>query len=99
MRTRVSALPTSSRLHWFAKSRSTSRGGVVRLLVWSIAIEWPLLKVQRSVASQDDEWQVPVVAVFGPQNLTGCSQSKLDLAVHARSPGVGLLGCRSGYVV
>jgi hypothetical protein len=32
--------------------------------------------VQRSVALQDDEWQVPAAAVSGPQNLTGCSQSK-----------------------
>jgi hypothetical protein len=39
-----------------------------------IAAEWPLLKVQRSVASHDDEWQVPAAAVIGLQNLTGCSQ-------------------------
>jgi hypothetical protein len=39
-----------------------------------IAAEWPLLKVQRSVASQDDEWQVPAAAVIGLQKLTGCSQ-------------------------
>jgi hypothetical protein len=58
-----------------AKSRSPWRGGVVRPLVWPIAVEWPLLEVQRSVASQDDEWQVPAAAVIGPQNLTGCSQS------------------------
>ncbi|MBP6627575.1 MAG: hypothetical protein KA187_09205 [Arenimonas sp.] len=44
-------------------------------LVWPIAVEWPLLKVQRSVASRDDELQVPAPAVIGPQNLTGCSQS------------------------
>lgn len=58
-----------------AKSRSPWRGGVVRPLVWPIAVERPLLKVQRSVASQNDEWQVPAAAVIGPQNLTGCTQS------------------------
>ena len=41
-----------------------------------IAIEWPLLEVQRSDTSQDDEWQIPVAAVIGLQNLTGCSQSQ-----------------------
>jgi hypothetical protein len=50
--------------------------GVVRPLVWLIAVEWPLLKVQRSLASQNHEWQVPAEAVVGPQNLTGCSQSE-----------------------
>jgi len=30
--------------------------------------------VQRSAASQDDEWQVPAAAVIRLQNLTGCSQ-------------------------
>lgn len=30
--------------------------------------------MQRSVAPQDDEWQVPAAAVIGLQNLTGCSQ-------------------------
>jgi hypothetical protein len=39
-----------------------------------IAAERPLLKVQRSVASQDYEWQVSAAAVIGLQNLTGCSQ-------------------------
>jgi hypothetical protein len=39
-----------------------------------IAAEWPLLKVLRSVASQDDEWQVSALAVIRLQNLTGCSQ-------------------------
>jgi len=39
-----------------------------------IADEWPLLNVQRSTASQDDEWQVPAAAVIGLQNLAGCSQ-------------------------
>ncbi len=58
-----------------AKSRSPCRGGVVRPFVLPIAVEWPLLKVQRSVASRDDELQVPAAAVIGPQNLTGCSQS------------------------
>ena len=32
-----------------------------------IASEWPLLKVLRSVASQDDEWQVTAAAVIGLQ--------------------------------
>lgn len=32
------------------------------------------MKVQRSIASQDDEWQVPAATVIGLQNLTGCSQ-------------------------
>ncbi len=39
-----------------------------------IAAEWPLLKVQRSGASQDDEWQVLAAAVIGLQTLTSCSQ-------------------------
>jgi hypothetical protein len=43
-------------------------------LVRAIAGEWPLLKVQRSVASQDDEWQVSAADVIGLQNLTDCSQ-------------------------
>lgn len=61
-------------LIWFAKSQSSWRVGVARHLLWPIAAEWPLLKVQRSVASQDDEWQVPAAAVIGLQNLTGSSQ-------------------------
>jgi len=28
--------------------------------------------VQRSVASQDDDWQVPAAAVIGLPDLTGC---------------------------
>jgi hypothetical protein len=64
---------------WVAKSRSPWRGGVVRPLAWPIVVEWPLLRVQRSVASQDDEWQVPTAAVIGPQNLTDCSQSAADI--------------------
>jgi Putative transposase len=67
-------------LHGVAKSRSPWRGGVVRRLVWPVAVEWPLPKVQRSVALQDDEWQVPAAAVIEPQNLTGSSQS--DPVVH-----------------
>jgi hypothetical protein len=39
-----------------------------------IAVEWPLPKVQGSVASQDDEWQVPAAAVIELQNLTGSNQ-------------------------
>jgi hypothetical protein len=49
--------------------------------VWRIAAKWPLLKVQRSVASQDHEWQVSAAAVIGQQNLTGCSQPEVDFAV------------------
>lgn len=41
-----------------------------------ISAEWPLLKVQRSVASQDPDWQVSAAAVIRVQNLTGCSQPK-----------------------
>lgn len=56
------------------KSRSPWREGVDRYLVRPIAVEWPLLKVQRSVASQDNEWQVSAADVIGLQNLTDCSQ-------------------------
>ena len=42
--------------------------------MWLIAAEWPLLTVQRSVASQEDEWQVSASTVIELQNLTGCSQ-------------------------
>jgi hypothetical protein len=47
--------------------------------------------MQRSVASQDDEWQVPAAAVIGLQNLTGCSQPKTGAwAILAKvSLGVG----------
>jgi hypothetical protein len=41
-----------------------------------IGAEWPLLRVQRSVASQNDERQVSASAVTGLQNLTGRSQPK-----------------------
>lgn len=44
----------------------------------------PLLEVQRSVASQNDEWPVPAAAVSGLQNLTGCSQ--LQTALHVNKP-------------
>lgn len=50
------------------------REGVTRHLVRPFAAEWPLLKVQRSVASQDDEWQVSAAAVIGQQNLAGGTQ-------------------------
>ena len=36
-------------------------------LVHTIAVEWPLLKVQRSVDTKDDEWQVLAAAVIGIQ--------------------------------
>jgi hypothetical protein len=39
-----------------------------------VAVEWPLLKVQRSLALQDDKCQVPAAAVIGLQNLIGWSQ-------------------------
>ena len=69
------ALEKVDGLVWVAKSRSPWRGEVARPLVRPITAEWPLLKVQRSVASRDDEWQVPTAAVIGPQNLTGSRQS------------------------
>ena len=62
------------RLQGVSKSRSPWWEGVARHLVRPIAAEWPQPKVQRSVASQDDEWQVSTAAVIGLQNLTGCSQ-------------------------
>ena len=34
-----------------------------------------MLKVQRTLASQDGECQVPAAAAIGLQNLSGCSQS------------------------
>jgi hypothetical protein len=34
-------------------------------LVWPIAVGRPVIKVQLSVALQDDEWQVPAAAVIG----------------------------------
>jgi hypothetical protein len=43
--------------------------------VWPTAVEWLQLKVQQSVESQDNEWQVSEAAVIGPRNLTGCRQS------------------------
>lgn len=39
-----------------------------------VAVEWQLLKVQRTLALQDDKCQVPTAAVIGLQNLTGCIQ-------------------------
>lgn len=62
------------RLLRVAKSRLPWREGVARYLVRPIAAEWPLLKMQRPVASQGDEWQVSVEAVIGLQTLTGCKQ-------------------------
>ena len=44
-----------------------------------IAVEWPLMQMQRSVASQDDEWHVPAAAVIGLHNLTGGSQPFPDI--------------------
>ena len=48
-----------------AKSRSLWWEGVARHVVRPVAAEWPLLKVQRSVASQGDEWQVSAAASLG----------------------------------
>jgi hypothetical protein len=42
--------------------------------VWPIAAEWLLLRVQRSAALQDDEWQFPAAAVIGLQKLAGSNQ-------------------------
>lgn len=39
-----------------------------------VAVEWPLLKMPRTLALQDDKCQVPAAAVIGLQNLTGWSQ-------------------------
>jgi hypothetical protein len=39
-----------------------------------VAVEWQLLKVQRTLAWQDGKCQVPAAAVIGLQNLTGLSQ-------------------------
>ncbi len=94
---------------WVAKSRSPRRGGVVRPLVWPVVVEWPLLKVQRSVASQGHEWQVPAEAVVGPQNRTGRSQSAADvqnrrvggsnrLAADIRIRRLNVGGCRNQSV-
>lgn len=47
--------------------------------------EWPLLKVQRSVTSQDNEWLVPAAAFIGRQNLTGRSQPNPDIGAYAAS--------------
>jgi hypothetical protein len=49
-------------------------GRSARHLERHVAVEWPLLKVQRTLATQDDECQVSAAAVIGLQNLTGCSQ-------------------------
>lgn len=49
-----------------------------------ITVEWPLLKVERSVASQDYERPVAATAVIEQRNPTGCSQS--EEAVPAGNP-------------
>lgn len=41
-----------------------------------VAVEWPLLKMPRTLALQDDKCQVPAAAVIGLQNLTGWSQPR-----------------------
>lgn len=62
--------------------------------MWLIAAEWPLLTVQRSVASQEDEWQVSASTVIELQNLTGCSQPEAAFKCKRHSlnaPFVGAL--------
>lgn len=61
---------------WVAKSRPPWWEGVARRLLRPIAAEWQQQKVQGSVASQDDEWQVTAAAVVGLRNLTGSNQPK-----------------------
>ena len=60
------------------KSSSLWRAGVDRHFVRPMAAEWRLLHVQRSVASQDDEWQGSAAAVVSVQNLTDCSQWRIQ---------------------
>jgi hypothetical protein len=62
------------RLFRVCRSRSHWREGAAGQLVRSIAFDGPLLKVQRSVASQDDEWTVPAAAFIRLKNLTGCNR-------------------------
>lgn len=50
-------------------------GRSTRHLERHVDVEWPVLKVQRTLASQDGECQVPAAAAIGLQNLSGCSQS------------------------
>ena len=64
-----------------AQGREETVVGVARHLVSPIGAEWPLLRVQRLVASQNDERQVSAAAVVGLQNLTGCSQPTGDLRI------------------
>ena len=59
---------TNGSLVWLAG------GKAARHLVWLLAAEWQLLKVQRSVASQDHERQVSAAAVIGLGNLTDSTQ-------------------------
>lgn len=65
---------TSGCRYWVAMSRSPWRVGDARSLMRAIFVELPLLKVQWSVSSQDDEWRVMAATVIGRQNLIGCSQ-------------------------
>ena len=57
-----------------AKIRQLTRVEVARHLVQHIAVEWLFLRVQRSIAPQDDEWLVPAEASIGLQSLNGCNQ-------------------------
>lgn len=64
-----------------------------------IAAGCPLLKVQRSVASQDDEWQVPAAGVTGLQNLTGCSGAVSDAQASMMSAfGCSCQSCRKNLM-
>ena len=63
-----------------------------------IAVEWPLLKVQQSVASQNDEWQVPAAAVLGLQNLTGRSQHITGIGLELTNTFGMVVACLRGVL-
>ena len=62
-------------LSWVGKSRPPRRGEVVRLHRPAGHDDWPLSKVQETVASLHDEWKVSARADVRRQNLSDCSQS------------------------
>jgi len=45
----------------------------------AIGVEWPLLELQLSLASEGDEWRVLAAAIPGLQKLTDSNQPSLDL--------------------
>lgn len=51
-----------------------------------IGVEWPLLKVQRSVAWQDDAMKVTAAAAMGLQNLAGGYQPETGIYLGASEP-------------